>query len=85
VFDLTADEWKEAQLLLTRVRTEIDQRVAPDGYNVGWIVLAAGGQQVAHVHLHVVPRWSDEPHAGKRIRWWIKQPENRRPSVSRSD
>jgi diadenosine tetraphosphate (Ap4A) HIT family hydrolase len=84
VFDLNPDEWKETQLLLTRVRAEIDQRVAPDGYNVGWNVIAPGGQQVAHAHLHVVPRWSDEPYAGKGIRWWIKQPENRRPSAASS-
>jgi histidine triad (HIT) family protein len=82
VFDLTADEWEETQVLLTRVRTEIDARVAPDGYNVGWNVLPVGGQRVDHAHLHIVPRWSDEPHAGKGIRWWIKQPENRRPSAS---
>jgi diadenosine tetraphosphate (Ap4A) HIT family hydrolase len=81
VFDLTAEEWRETQLLLTQVRAAMDDRVAPDGYNVGWNVLPVGGQVVAHAHLHVVPRWSDEPHAGKGIRWWIKQPDNRRPSA----
>jgi histidine triad (HIT) family protein len=80
VFDLTTDEWNETQALLVRVRAAIDDRSAPDGYNVGWNVLPTGGQRVPHAHLHVVPRWSDEPHAGKGIRWWIKQPDNRRPS-----
>jgi diadenosine tetraphosphate (Ap4A) HIT family hydrolase len=80
VFDLDAEEWKETRVLLANVRALIDERVAPDGYNVGWNVFPSGGQRVAHAHLHVVPRWSDEPHAGKGIRWWIKQPSNRRPS-----
>ena len=108
VFDLTTDEWNETQALLVRVRAAIDDRSAPDGYNVGWNVrfrasldsvleqrrgrlvqdfrlrtpdvLPTGGQRIPHAHLHVVPRWSDEPHAGKGIRWWIKQPDNRRPS-----
>jgi diadenosine tetraphosphate (Ap4A) HIT family hydrolase len=30
------------------------------------------------VHLHVIPRFADEPLAGKGIRHWIKQPANRR-------
>jgi diadenosine tetraphosphate (Ap4A) HIT family hydrolase len=83
VFDLDAEEWNEMQVLLTSVRSLIDERVAPDGYNVGWNVFPVGGQRVAHAHLHVVPRWSDEPLAGKGIRWWIKQPNNRRPSLGR--
>ena len=41
VFDLNADEWKETQLLLTRVRALIDERVAPDGYNLGTSFLRA--------------------------------------------
>jgi diadenosine tetraphosphate (Ap4A) HIT family hydrolase len=31
------------------------------------------GQRVPHAHLHVVPRWADEPHAGKGTWWLIKQ------------
>jgi diadenosine tetraphosphate (Ap4A) HIT family hydrolase len=78
VFDLTADEWADTHLLLPRVRAVIDERVSPDGYNVGWNVMRAGGQTIDHAHLHIVPRWQDEPLAGKGLRWWIKQPENRR-------
>lgn len=32
--------------------------------------------------LHVIPRFSDEPLAGKGIRHWLKQPENMRPGSS---
>jgi diadenosine tetraphosphate (Ap4A) HIT family hydrolase len=46
VFDLTADEWTDTHLLLPRIRTAIDERVSPDGYNVGWNVMRAGGQTI---------------------------------------
>lgn len=81
VFDLTPDEWAETYHLLTQARTMIDARYAPDGYNVGWNCGAAGGQEVFHAHLHVIPRFADEPLAGRGIRYAIKQPANRRPSV----
>ena len=79
VFELSPEEWQDGSSLIS-VKAHIDERVVPDGYNVGWNVHAAGGQVVAHAHLHVVPRWLDEPHAGKGLRWWIKQPDKRRPT-----
>jgi histidine triad (HIT) family protein len=79
VFELTADEWRATHELLARVRAIVDERHRPDGYTVGWNVGEVGGQSIAHAHCHLVPRWADEPHAGKGLRWWIKQPENRRP------
>ncbi len=36
------------------------------------------GQTVFHAHLHVIPRFAAEPHAGKGIRYWLKQESNRR-------
>jgi diadenosine tetraphosphate (Ap4A) HIT family hydrolase len=80
VFDLTQEEWDEAQELLARAKELIDADVSPDGYSVGWNVGEAGGQTIPHVHLHVIPRHADEPLAGKGIRAHIKQPTNRRPS-----
>ena len=79
VFDLTADEWTETYALLQRARALLDRSCQPDGYNVGWNSGAVGGQEVFHAHLHVIPRFADEPLAGKGIRYAIKQPENRRP------
>ncbi|MGB1749727.1 MAG: HIT family protein [Dehalococcoidia bacterium] len=80
VFDLTPEEWDEAQELLARAKELIDAEVSPDGYSVGWNVGGVGGQTIPHVHLHVIPRHVDEPLAGKGIRVHIKQPTNRRPS-----
>ncbi|MFS8524647.1 MAG: HIT domain-containing protein [Limnochordales bacterium] len=79
VFDLTPEEWRDTNDLLQRVKALLDAEYAPDGYNVGWNAGAAAGRHVFHAHLHVIPRFADEPLAGKGIRHWLKQPENRRP------
>lgn len=44
-----------------------------------------GGQSIHHAHLHVVPRFRDEPLAGKGIRPWLKSEANLRPSLLRMD
>jgi diadenosine tetraphosphate (Ap4A) HIT family hydrolase len=79
VFDLTADEWTETRDLLHRARALLDRAHRPHGYNVGWNSGAVAGQEVFHVHLHVIPRYADEPLAGRGIRYALKQPINRRP------
>jgi diadenosine tetraphosphate (Ap4A) HIT family hydrolase len=50
----------------------------PQGYNIGWNVGSVGGQEIFHAHLHIIPRYEDEPLAGKGIRYWLKQPQNKR-------
>jgi diadenosine tetraphosphate (Ap4A) HIT family hydrolase len=81
VFDLTPEEWAETYQLLAQARAMLDAQYAPGGYNVGWNCGAVGGQEVFHAHLHVIPRFHDEPLAGRGIRYAIKQPANRRPTV----
>lgn len=78
-FDLSPEEWAATSTLLAEVKRAIDAEFAPDGYNVGWNVERAGGQEVAHAHLHVIPRYSDELFVGRGIRWWLKLPENLAP------
>ena len=80
VFDLSEDEWTATFALLKRAKRMLDAEHAPQGYNVGWNNGAVAGQTVFHVHLHVIPRFEDEPLVGKGIRYWIKQPENTRPA-----
>jgi len=79
VFDLTPAEWAETRELLADMRALVTAGLSPDGWNVGWNVSPVGGQLIPHAHCHLVPRWADELHAGKGLRWWIKQPDNRRP------
>lgn len=79
LFDLDADEWVATHSLLRQARELLDGLHRPQGYNVGWNVGATAGQEIFHAHLHVIPRFEDEPLAGKGIRYWLKQPGNARP------
>ena len=78
VFDMTKDEIAATFVLLQRAKELIDKRHSPMGYNVGWNCGAVAGQEIFHAHLHVIPRFKDEPLAGKGIRFWLKQRSNLR-------
>ena len=80
-FELSDEEWKDSKLLMLEVKNYIDKKYSPDGYNIGWNVGKVAGQEVAHAHMHIIPRYSDEPYAGKGLRYWFKQPENKRTSL----
>ena len=81
-FDLSEKEWVDSKALMLELKVYIDEKYNPDGYNIGWNVGPAAGQEVAHAHMHIIPRYSDEPLAGKGLRYWFKQPENRRKSIT---
>ena len=78
VFDLMPEEWEATLALLHEAKAFIDRKHAPRGYNVGWNCGRVAGQEVFHAHMHVIPRYADEPLAGKGIRYWLKQDANRR-------
>ncbi|RSD24976.1 HIT family protein [Mesobacillus subterraneus] len=78
VFELSEQEWKDSGELLQKAKDLLDKRYLPDGYSVGWNTGRAGGQSIFHAHLHVIPRFNDEPFAGRGIRYWIKQKDNLR-------
>lgn len=78
VFDLTEEEWTDTYKLLQEVKSYIDNKHHPDGYNIGWNVDEAGGQHINHAHLHVMPRYMDEKLAGKGIRSHLKDKNNMR-------
>jgi len=81
-FDLSEQEWIDTKKLMDTVKQYLDEKYKPDGYNLGWNVGRIGGQEVSHAHLHIIPRFKDEPFAGKGIRHWLKKDENARPGVS---
>jgi len=78
-FELSPQEWTATKELMDQAKTILDETYAPDGYSVGWNVYPIGGQHIPHAHLHIIPRFEDEPYAGRGIRYWIKQKENKRP------
>ena len=79
-FDLTQKEWAATYSLLHEVKQYLDDEHTPQGYNLGWNCGKIGGQHIFHAHFHVIPRYEDEPLAGKGIRYMFKSTENRRVS-----
>ena len=87
VFDLSFEEWEATKQIIDETKKFLDSKYKPDGYNVGWNVGTVGGQEAIpffHAHLHIIPRYADEPYAGCGIRSWIKQNENMRPDNKES-
>ncbi len=78
VFDLTPEEWSATHSMIHQAKKLLDETHQPDGYNLGWNCGAIGGQHIFHAHLHIIPRYKDEPFAGKGIRYWLSREENRR-------
>jgi histidine triad (HIT) family protein len=77
VFDLTEDEILATFRLLAVVKQWMDETFHPAGYNIGRNNGATAGQEVFHAHMHVIPRFREEPLAGKGIRTLLKSDVNR--------
>ena len=54
---LTPQEIHSMYNLLRLTCQAIDERLRPDGYNIGVNVGVAAGQTVEHAHLHIIPRY----------------------------
>ena len=79
-FELTRVEWEATYSLLKEAKKYLDEEHEPQGYNLGWNCGEVGGQHIFHAHFHVIPRYKDEPLAGKGIRHMFKSNENLRKS-----
>ena len=77
-FDLSEQEWMDTKKMLDIIKSHLDEKFNPDGYNLGWNVGKTAGQTVSHAHFHIIPRFKDEPYAEKGIRHWLKKDENAR-------
>lgn len=60
-FEATAEERAALFELVDGVRQQLDASVnPPQGYNIGINVGATAGQTVAHLHVHVIPRYEGD-------------------------
>lgn len=70
LFDLEAEEQAAVWVLVAGVREVVQRSHRPAGFNIGVNVGAAAGQTVAHVHVHVIPRYlGDVPDPRGGVRW----------------
>ncbi|WP_245579372.1 HIT family protein [Chitinilyticum aquatile] len=76
-FELTSSEREALILLLDETKQALQEEFKPDGYNIGINDGPAAGQTVAHLHIHLIPRYSGDladPRGG--VRWVIPEKAN---------
>lgn len=56
-FALTGEEKSSCWELVDKVKATLDKKYSPDAYNIGINNLAAAGQTIPHVHIHLIPRY----------------------------
>jgi diadenosine tetraphosphate (Ap4A) HIT family hydrolase len=69
-FELAGDERSAMLTLLDSAKEKLETEFHPDGYTIGINDGPAAGQTVAHVHLHLIPRYAGDvrdPRGG--VRW----------------
>jgi diadenosine tetraphosphate (Ap4A) HIT family hydrolase len=69
-FDITVQERMALLEILDQAKAQIREEFRPDGYNIGINDGAAAGQTVAHLHIHLIPRYrGDVPDPRGGVRW----------------
>ena len=59
-WEATQEERADLVDLINEVKKLLDNRYSPDGYNVGFNDGPAAGQTIAHLHIHIIPRYQGD-------------------------
>jgi diadenosine tetraphosphate (Ap4A) HIT family hydrolase len=59
-FDLTLKEQTACWIVANKVKTILQEKYNPDGFNVGININEAGGQTISHCHIHIIPRYQGD-------------------------
>ena len=73
-FEITQEEREALLKLLDKVKETIDIEFHPDGFNIGINDGPSAGQTVPHLHMHLIPRYTNDqadPRGG--VRWIIPE------------
>lgn len=60
ISEMTEDEVVEMHSLLVKTIQFINEEFSPSGYNIGYNLGEGSGASIAHIHKHVVPRYTNE-------------------------
>lgn len=74
MFRISMDERVSLFELLYEAQRELEIELKPDGYNIGINDGYAAGQTVAHLHIHLIPRFEGDcadPRGG--VRWIVPE------------
>ena len=61
IFELSKEEFATLQDILQQVKSYLEKEYKPDGYNIGANTGSVAGQSIKHFHLHVIPRYYNDP------------------------
>ena len=68
-FDSTEDEVRGLNELIFKTKEYLDKKFQPQGYNIGINCGRVSGQTIDHVHIHLIPRYTndvEDPRGGVR-------------------
>jgi diadenosine tetraphosphate (Ap4A) HIT family hydrolase len=68
-FNLNSEQLVSLYEMINKAKEFIEEKLDPDGYNVGLNEGKAAGQSIPHLHVHVIPRYNgdiDNPRGGVR-------------------
>ncbi len=59
-FDLTLKEQTACWIVANKVKSILQKKFNPDGFNIGININAEAGQTIWHSHIHIIPRYKDD-------------------------
>lgn len=60
IWEMTTEEYTDAFNLVRQVKDVLQEKYAPQGFNVGVNCGETAGQSVFHAHIHVIPRYTGD-------------------------
>ncbi len=60
IFDLDETKTKKFIIAVKRTMQLLQEKLNPEGFNVGWNQNQVAGQAILHYHIHIFPRYSGD-------------------------
>jgi diadenosine tetraphosphate (Ap4A) HIT family hydrolase len=73
-FEITLEQRNDLFTLVDQTKAELDTQYQPASYNIGINDGEAAGQTIAHLHIHLIPRYNEpdkDPRGG--VRWLVPE------------